>query len=138
MTEDGTGMTSSVVRRSSSVKPHFVLAVGILAVSSSAFLITFARQDGMPAVAIAALRAAETIGRPLGGPAFLERVAASTGRKPRPAKRGRKPRGETPGGATRIYARATAIRNPVASLRGAKRRSNPGFASTWIASFRSQ
>jgi drug/metabolite transporter (DMT)-like permease len=49
-------MTFSVVGRSSSVKPHFVLAVGILAVSSSAFLITFARQDGMPAVAIAALR----------------------------------------------------------------------------------
>jgi len=54
-----------------------------------------------PSGAIAALRAAETIGRPLGGPAFLERVAASTGRDPRPAKRGRKPRGETPGGATK-------------------------------------
>jgi hypothetical protein len=43
-----------------------------------------------PSGAIAALRAAETIGRPLGGPAFLERVAAATGRKPR---------GETPGDA---------------------------------------
>jgi len=49
-------MTFSVIRLSSSVRPYLVLAVGILAVSSSAFLITFARQDGMPAVAIAALR----------------------------------------------------------------------------------
>ncbi len=38
------------------MRPYLVLALGILAVSSSAFLITFARQDGMPAVAIAALR----------------------------------------------------------------------------------
>ena len=38
------------------LKPYLVLAVGILAVSSSSFLITFARQEGMPAVAIAALR----------------------------------------------------------------------------------
>jgi drug/metabolite transporter (DMT)-like permease len=38
------------------MRPYLVLAIGILAVSSSAFLITFARQDGMPAVAIAALR----------------------------------------------------------------------------------
>ena len=37
-------------------RPLLVLAVGILAVSSSAFLITFAREEGMPAVAIAALR----------------------------------------------------------------------------------
>jgi hypothetical protein len=44
-----------------------------------------------PSGAIAALRSAETIGRPLGGPAFFERVAALTGRKPR---------GETPGDAT--------------------------------------
>ena len=49
-------MSSSVIRPSSSVKPYVVLAVGILAVSSSAFLITFAREEGMPAVAIAALR----------------------------------------------------------------------------------
>ncbi len=41
---------------------------------------------------IAALRAAETIGRPLGRPAFLDRLAALTGRDPRPQKRGRKPR----------------------------------------------
>ena len=41
---------------------------------------------------IAALRAAETIGRPLGGPAFLDRLAALTGRDPRPGRRGRKPR----------------------------------------------
>ncbi len=41
---------------------------------------------------IAALRAAETIGRPLGGPAFLDRLAALTGRDPRPGRRGRKSR----------------------------------------------
>ncbi|MDE3091752.1 MAG: DMT family transporter [Chloroflexota bacterium] len=49
-------MSSSVLRHRSSVKPYLILAIGILAVSSSAFLITFARADGMPAVAIAALR----------------------------------------------------------------------------------
>ena len=37
-------------------RPYFGLAIGILAVSSSAFLITFAREEGVPAVAIAALR----------------------------------------------------------------------------------
>src|SRR5208337_4941616 len=41
---------------------------------------------------IAALRAAETIGRPLGADAFLDRVAGLTGRDPRPGKRGRKSR----------------------------------------------
>ena len=41
---------------------------------------------------IAALRAAETIGRPLGAGAFLDRVAGLTGRDPRPGKRGRKRR----------------------------------------------
>jgi hypothetical protein len=41
---------------------------------------------------IAALRAAETIGRPLGTSAFLGRLAALTGRDPRPGKRGRKSR----------------------------------------------
>jgi putative transposase len=41
---------------------------------------------------IAALRAAETIGRPLGDQAFLDRLAALTGRDPRPGKRGRKSR----------------------------------------------
>jgi putative transposase len=33
--------------------------------------------------AMAALRGAETIGRPLGSPAFLDRLAALTGRDPR-------------------------------------------------------
>lgn len=37
-------------------RPYFVLAVGILAVSSAAIIITFARREGIPAVAIAALR----------------------------------------------------------------------------------
>ena len=41
---------------------------------------------------IAALRAAETIGRPLGAGAFLDRLAALTGRDRRPGKRGRKSR----------------------------------------------
>jgi len=41
--------------------------------------------------AMAALRRAETIGRPLGSPAFLDRLAALTGRDPRPRKRGPKP-----------------------------------------------
>jgi len=40
--------------------------------------------------ATAALRGAETIGRPLGSPAFLDRIAALTGRDPRPQKRGPK------------------------------------------------
>jgi putative transposase len=39
---------------------------------------------------VAALRGGETIGRPLGSPSFLDRVAALTGRNPRPAKRGPK------------------------------------------------
>ena len=38
------------------LKPYLVLALGILAVSSAAILISFARQEGVPAVAIAALR----------------------------------------------------------------------------------
>jgi len=41
--------------------------------------------------AMAALRGAETIGRPLGSPAFLDRILALTGRDPRPRKRGPKP-----------------------------------------------
>ena len=45
-----------------------------------------------PPALIAALRAAETIGRPLGDPPFLDRLAARAGRDPRPRKRGRKPR----------------------------------------------
>jgi hypothetical protein len=39
----------------------------------------------------AALRGKETIGRPLGSPAFLDRLAALTGRDPRSRKRGPKP-----------------------------------------------
>jgi putative transposase len=38
--------------------------------------------------------AAETIGRPLGSPAFLDRLTALTGRDPRPRKRGPKGRNE--------------------------------------------
>ena len=45
-----------------------------------------------PPGVIAALRAAETIGRPLGAPAFFDRLAALTGRDPRVRKRGPKPR----------------------------------------------
>ena len=41
--------------------------------------------------AMAALRGAETIGRPLGSPAFLDSIVALTGRDPRPRKRGPKP-----------------------------------------------
>jgi putative transposase len=48
-------------------------------------------EEPAPAL-IAALRAAETIGRPLGASPFLARLAALTGRDPRPRKRGRKPR----------------------------------------------
>ncbi len=44
------------------------------------------------AALVAALRAAETIGRPLGPSPFLDRLAALAGRDPRPGKRGRKPR----------------------------------------------
>ena len=44
--------------------------------------------DEPDAAKIAALRAAETIGRPLGADAFLDRLAALTGRDPRPGKRG--------------------------------------------------
>ena len=46
------------------------------------------------AEAVSALRAAETIGRPLGSASFLDRLAAATGRDPRPRRRGPKPRGE--------------------------------------------
>jgi len=38
------------------LKPYLVLALGILAVSSAAILISFARKESVPAVAIAALR----------------------------------------------------------------------------------
>ena len=49
--------------------------------------------DKPPPNLIAALRAAEAIGLPLGGPAFLDHLAALTGRDPRPRERGPKPRG---------------------------------------------
>jgi putative transposase len=42
---------------------------------------------------IAALRAAETIGRPLGSQDFLDKIAALTGRDARPRKRGPKKKG---------------------------------------------
>ncbi len=48
------------------------------------------------AAAVAALRAAEGIGRPIGSPAFLDRLAILAGRDPRPRKPGRKA-GETKG-----------------------------------------
>jgi drug/metabolite transporter (DMT)-like permease len=44
--------------RQPAVRPYLVLALGILAVSSSSFLILFARAEGMPAMAIAAIRLA--------------------------------------------------------------------------------
>jgi putative transposase len=46
------------------------------------------------AEAVSVLRASETIGRPLGSAAFLDRLAAATGRDPRPKRRGRKARDE--------------------------------------------
>ena len=45
-----------------------------------------------PEAAFAPLRAAETIGRPLGSPAFLDAIASRTGKDPRPGKRGPKRR----------------------------------------------
>ena len=42
--------------------------------------------------ALSELRAAETIGRPLGSAAFLDFVAGATGRDPRPKRRGPKPK----------------------------------------------
>jgi putative transposase len=51
--------------------------------------------------AVAALRAAETIGRPLGSPAFLDALAARTGRDPRPRRRGPKPKAENGGSVKR-------------------------------------
>lgn len=43
----------------------------------------------------AALRAAERLGRPLGGAAFLEELEARLGRRVRPQRRGRKKRADT-------------------------------------------
>jgi putative transposase len=45
--------------------------------------------------AVFALRAAETIGRPVGSPAFLDGLAAATGRDPRPKRRGPKPKAKS-------------------------------------------
>ena len=42
----------------SGIRPYIALAVGMLAVSCSAILISFARREGVPAIAIAALRMA--------------------------------------------------------------------------------
>jgi drug/metabolite transporter (DMT)-like permease len=42
----------------SGIRPYIALAVGMLAVSSSAILISLARREGVPAIAIAALRMA--------------------------------------------------------------------------------
>jgi putative transposase len=44
------------------------------------------------AVSVARLRAAESIGRPLGDARFLARIEGLTKRRLRPGKRGRKPR----------------------------------------------
>ena len=44
------------------------------------------------------LRAAESIGRPLGPPDFLSRIARKLGRSIEPAKRGRKPMAATQNG----------------------------------------
>jgi len=46
------------------------------------------------AEAVSALRAAETIGRPLGSASFLDRLTAATGRDPHPKRRGSKPSAE--------------------------------------------
>ena len=50
------------------------------------------------AEAVSALRAAETIGRPVGSAAFLDRLAAEAGRDPRPRRRGPKPKRQEIGG----------------------------------------
>ena len=46
------------VGRAAGARPYLALAIGMLAVSSSAVLISFARREGVPALAIAALRVA--------------------------------------------------------------------------------
>ena len=53
--------------------------------------IAWIQTPGCPML-ISALRAAETIGRPLGSSGFLDRLAAMTGRDPRPGARGPKPK----------------------------------------------
>jgi putative transposase len=54
------------------------------------------------AEAVAALRASETIGRPLGTAAFLDALAARLGRDPRPRKRGPKPRDKEEKGFSKV------------------------------------
>jgi len=51
----------------------------------------------------AALRSAKSIGRPLGGAAFLVRLAATTGRDPSPRKRVPKSRQTADGEAWRDF-----------------------------------
>jgi len=63
----------------------------------------------------AALRAAETIGRPLGSDAFLARLERRLGRRVRPRKPGRKPRTDADEtrphrGATRVAAAGKQLR----------------------------
>ncbi len=53
-------------------------------------------ETGLTAQHLAALRAAETIGRPLGSEAFLDRIAVLAGRDARPKQRGR-PAGKASG-----------------------------------------
>lgn len=53
--------------------------------------------DEPDAEAFARLRAAESIGRPLGGDRFMARVERATKRQLRPRKRGPKPRAEADG-----------------------------------------
>ena len=48
--------------------------------------------DEPDAEKLAALRAAEGIGRPLGAEAFLDRLTALTGRSPPPGRPGRRPK----------------------------------------------
>ncbi len=62
--------------------PYLVLAIGILAVSSSAILITFARAQGVPAIAIAAWRL--TLASILLAPIVLARGPAEWRRLSRP------------------------------------------------------
>ena len=81
----------------SSVRAHLdgrddgLVEVGPLLSRSGGRFADWIADEPAPAL-VAALRAAETIGRPLGDPPFLDRLAALVGRDPRPRKRGRKPR----------------------------------------------
>ena len=77
--------------------------------------------------ATTALRAAETIGRPLGAPAFLDRLAALTGRDPAfLPKRGPKPRAAE-GNAAKNGARSCKChRNPFAQSARLRPRASTG------------